>query len=1234
MGNHEPTINGIEAFSSDPVVPVTLAFNGQGQASVTAVFYKAEAALIKVTAGSAVTSDSRALSVLAKHAEPDHLKFSGNIASSQKAGVEFSLAKDLYVVDEFGNICDDFNSAEGFNLSIPITWSLALGEANGPEGDEDKFHTANIQFENGSSAPVDIKAKLFRAQDVRLLASYTELNNGRDVASNIITVSAGQASKMKFSRQPSTSCITSQALAQQPEVSVCDQYGNAIKSFTENITLFAYSDTAGAPAAHTLSAPGGLTVAAVEGVAIFSGITYDYPGNIFLKPSSTATGLSADYSSMITFTTAPEAVVSAGTLGTVSSISSLANTIRTPVLDFKITDAGSDGFDTNIKQILVKRNTDVDKTGGWSSYIKEAYIEGDDGSVMMASVIASDQMVFPTANSVLNNGSTIFTLKIILKNPLPSPDTVDGKVIGITINPLTDIMLDAVSSTFAADTAAYSASPEIEVTATSFVITGSSAMNAGSSQLLTIRAVDSLSNLDTDYSGASPKVVYFTGANSITKGLDTFIPTVTVTTGGTAGSAIEFSTNEDINNVPIVFTGGQNTSLVSITLYKSEVAYIKVSDSQAGLTTSNSNALVVNVAGGEANSLIWDVQPADVVVEDALWREFSVAVSDAYGNTSSSNTTVSLTPSDGSIPESALDSAAAQAGVAVFYNFAVSGLNDGEKITLTASADATGVSDSEVSAEVQVFKLYHIVYNVKDYTSGTNLTECTLNCTKNGVQIEGFPKTGNSPFSFNLPYGEYAFTVSKEQYVDKNDTKIAGVSADYLDGTYDAKIAWTVMATSLVEATSDYGVESAFVYDESSDNLSIRMSLERRGIVIAGDPVNSLGTAIVQVYNDSISPAVWYPDIILPEANNGIYYKVLSNVIAGGGEIELAAGRTYYARVKINYGGSEGTSRTYEGGVTFSITVNESLKSVTTAIQAVTTGIATQTAAIQQAVKEEIQQQIEEVISPKISEVKDETGKILAATGEASLQDKLTEVKSQMVEEVQPHIRSGILNSETSVKQGSSLTVRYRTSSGLAPVISIYSPANALLVSGRAMTEIGSTGVYEYEVSFLAVWGRGDFTIICSEPVQGTVDALVVTVKDTDIEDISGRVSVVLGSTSGIQDLRTVTSALNEQFTQIDNTISLINRSLSGKVEEAKGAVSELGDVFKQLEEMSGTIKNLGGTSGINIDKIYEVSAEKKDDIEYIKNKSEELKAAMELNQKMIENVAKKPVVQTWFEYK
>ncbi|OIO52022.1 MAG: hypothetical protein AUJ11_01155 [Parcubacteria group bacterium CG1_02_44_65] len=250
------------------------------------------------------------------------------------------------------------------------------------------------------------------------------------------------------------------------------------------------------------------------------------------------------------------------------------------------------------------------------------------------------------------------------------------------------------------------------------------------------------------------------------------------------------------------------------------------------------------------------------------------------------------------------------------------------------------------------------------------------------------------------------------------------------------------------------------------------------------------------------------------------------------------------------------------------------------------------------------------------------------------MQDKITDVKTQVVQEVQPHIKSGILNGETAVRIGSKLAIRYRTEPGLSPTISIYSPKNTLLVAGRPMVEIGETGIYEYSVTFLVAWGKGAFTIVCSEPVKGTVDAFVLKVSDTDIEDVSSSVSAVLGSTSGITNLKTVTETLSTQFGDMDKAIAQISKNITGKVEEVKGAATELAGVFKQLEEMSKTIKEIGGTSGISMEKLYDVSKDKQNDIEYIKNKSEELKAAMELNQKLIENVAKKPVVQSWFEFK
>ena len=184
------------------------------------------------------------------------------------------------------------------------------------------------------------------------------------------------------------------------------------------------------------------------------------------------------------------------------------------------------------------------------------------------------------------------------------------------------------------------------------------------------------------------------------------------------------------------------------------------------------------------------------------------------------------------------------------------------------------------------------------------------------------------------------------------------------------------------------------------------------------------------------------------------------------------------------------------------------------------------------------------------------------------------------------------------------------------------------------MTEINTTGVYEYTVNFLTGWGTGDFTIICSESTKGTVDAAVITVMTSSIEDVSSSVSAVMGNTAGISGLKNITDTLNAQFSEIDKVLTQVSKDVVGKVEDAKGAVTELSAVVKQLDDVSKQIKNIGGAKGINLEKLYDVSKDKNADITYIKNKSEELKAAMEINQKMIENVAKKPVVQTWFEFK
>ena len=836
---------------------------------------------------------------------------------------------------------------------------------------------------------------------------------------------------------------------------------------------------------------------------------------------------------------------------------------------------------------------------GWGDYIKEAYMYIDNvESTKLIGQIGKNQIVFSTACSVPNtinpNTSKTFTLKIVLKNTLLFPATVDGKMFAFKIDPSTDIILNPIGSKFTG-TSPLASTTYIEVTATDFKITGTSTMNAGTTQPIVITAIDALGNTDKDFSSVDAKTLTFSGASP---GKVFNNPTVPVnpTTTISPATAVDFGTPTGV-----VFTNGISVP-VTITLYMLETANIKASHTTPPLTTSNKNALTIAVDGGDAAGLLWSVQPVAVAVENAPWKDFTLMVSDLYGNASSKDMAVTVAPSDGlvSTEDNVLATVTSQDGYAIFYDFAVKSLADGKRITISASA--TGIIGSAVSSLVTVYKEYTVTFNVRDYTGGSNLTECTLSATKGNAPVAYFPKVSNSPFTFKLPYGAYTFKTSKEKYVDDYSSKIAGVAADYLDSIYDAKIAWTITLTSLMEVTADYDVSGAFIYDETTDRLSIRAWLEKRGKIVTDDTVNKLGTATIEVYNDTTGG--WFAPIEILTDTGGVFTKVATKVIAGGGEILLVAGRSYYARIIIDYGGSTGDGNAYEGGTTFSITVNEAIRQATTAIQGVTGQIMAQTVEIKAVVKDEIKAQVDSVIVPKITDVRIDTAKILTATtsGTESLQTKIDEIKTSVSAEVKPHITSGILNSETSIKQGGKMTIRYRATTGLKPVLSVYNPKDTQVVSSKLMAEIGATGIYQYDVTFS--WGIGAFTVICSEPSKGTVDALVISVVQYDIESVSSNVSAVLGATTGLGGVKDIVANVGAQFSNMDTLLAKISRDVAGKIGDAKGAVNDLSAAFKQLEEMSKQIKDIGGTTGVNLQKLYDVSKDKKDDINYIKNKS------------------------------
>jgi hypothetical protein len=128
-----------------------------------------------------------------------------------------------------------------------------------------------------------------------------------------------------------------------------------------------------------------------------------------------------------------------------------------------------------------------------------------------------------------------------------------------------------------------------------------------------------------------------------------------------------------------------------------------------------------------------------------------------------------------------------------------------------------------------------------------------------------------------------------------------------------------------------------------------------------------------------------------------------------------------------------------------------------------------------------------------------------------------------------------------------------------------------------------------------------------------------------------------MGSVSPIQEIKDKVAAFSAAFSVIEQNISKASEALAAVKGDTGllGAAQQLEAVHRSLKDMSSKIHDMSNSTDMkNIEKLYEVSEQGSQNITYIRNKTQELKALMLLNQKMIENTAKEePVVQTWLEY-
>ncbi len=235
---------------------------------------------------------------------------------------------------------------------------------------------------------------------------------------------------------------------------------------------------------------------------------------------------------------------------------------------------------------------------------------------------------------------------------------------------------------------------------------------------------------------------------------------------------------------------------------------------------------------------------------------------------------------------------------------------------------------------------------------------------------------------------------------------------------------------------------------------------------------------------------------------------------------------------------------------------------------------------------------------------------------------------------VREHDESGLLNREK-VIAGSSVTIRYRAPSGLAPEIDVYDPQHNRRVTAARMKEVGSSGVYEYQLALNPEWDSGDFTVIASETTKGTLDWMTMTVAVTDGADVNlvnsqDRISVsalLAAVQSKLDSLESNLSKAREELKQDDETVVETPNQVPGQ--------PEIDRIHQSIREISQLLEPVSEGNGVNLESLHESINEDSTDIQELEEKAKRLKILLDLNRELTEKPQKDsraPVTKTWYE--
>jgi hypothetical protein len=633
-------------------------------------------------------------------AAADSLVFTGQ-PTATTAGTSITPAVEVAARDSLGNIVSTFTG----NVTVAIAPGTGTAGAS-LTGTKTVAAVAGVA--TFSTLKVDSSGTGYR-----LTATATGIAG---TTSTAFTVTAGAATKLEFTVQPTTSAA-GHTISPSVRVAAVDPLGNTDPAFSGNVTVAIGHN----PSGGTLS--GTPTVAAFGGVATFSTLSIDKAGTGYTL-TATTTGRTGATSASFDITSGSGTLL----IVTVQPHNATAGATITPAVQVTAQDAGGNtatGFVGNVTVAITAGTGSPGATLGGTRTV--AAVAGvATFSTLSIDLAGSGYTLTASASGLTPGISASFNITAAPADSLGFTSQPTVTTAGTAITPAVQVAardsLGNIVTSFTG-TVTVALAPGTGTPAASLTGTRTVAAVAGVATFSTLK-VDSAGTgyrLTATAAGiaGTTSAAFTVTAGSATRLLFTVQPTTSVA-GKTISPSVRVAAVDALGNTNPTFSGnvtvaiGHNPSggklggtptvaafggvatFSTLSIDKAGTGYT-LTAAATGLTGATSASF--DITSGSATQLIVTVQPHNATAGAAITPAVQVTALDAGGNTATGfvgNVTVVITAGTGTAGASlgGTRTVAAVAGVATFSTLSIDSAGTGYTLTASASGLTPALSAS------------------------------------------------------------------------------------------------------------------------------------------------------------------------------------------------------------------------------------------------------------------------------------------------------------------------------------------------------------------------------------------------------------------------------------------------------------------------------------------------------------------------------------------------------------